>query len=210
MLRVLCYSPWSSESSWPVLLSLSDPGPPTMGVISPGANELLFASGVAAGWTPPEWWCFRPPVPPGAVAVVLVLLSSSSSSSVPDPSSDSASTMIIWFHQGNIAILRYSELYLRIVSIFKVEEWSKPTRSRWQAERLLLAGFWFGLLFVLEREAICSSERPGFPRTTRLYNPKSSTLHRHHGVSLEPGVTAVSVKWHPNEALMPSNVEVKR
>lgn len=54
--------------------------------MSPGANELLFASGVAPACTPPGCWCFSPVV----VAVVLVLLSSSSSSSVPEPSSDSA------------------------------------------------------------------------------------------------------------------------
>lgn len=82
----LRYLPWSSESSCPVLLSFSDPGPPTKGGMSPGANELLFASGVAPACTPPGCWCFSPVV----VAVVLVLLSSSSSSSVPEPSSDSA------------------------------------------------------------------------------------------------------------------------
>jgi len=58
--------------------------------MSPGANELLLASGVAPACTPPVCWCFRP----GVVAVVLVLLSSSSSSSVPEPSSDSASTTV--------------------------------------------------------------------------------------------------------------------
>jgi hypothetical protein len=34
-------------------------------------------------------------------------------------------------------------------SIFKVEVWSKK-RSMWQADRLLLVGFWLDLLFVSE------------------------------------------------------------
>jgi hypothetical protein len=88
--------------------------------MSPGASELLLASGVAAACTPTVCWWLRP----GVVAVVLVLLSSSSSSSVPEPSSDSASTTVTfrWMEVLMVVALWDMTPFRLAVSIIRADD----------------------------------------------------------------------------------------